>query len=420
MATWAETGHVSGQSSGLLQIASLELDSREIIGMTQESAVSPVGVPSTEWTEKPVGYLVHPVVDFLCLGGGSLIVLIPLLLFRPAEASVPVLAGISIAIANVINHPNFAHSYQIFYRNFRIKAFGQDYRPRLRARYVLAGIFVPIALIAFFAISIASGDAELLGFGANIMLFLVGWHYVKQGYGMIIVDSVLKRQFFTHSEKKVLLINSYAYGITYWVLANYIVSERNYWGLKFYMFPFPSFIVYAIVGIASVTTAIMLYTLARKWMTNKKNLPANGVIAYLMTLYMWLFLRLDPVVVFVIPAFHSLQYLVVVWRYKLKAERDRADAGERPRLMVRGLAVPSKAVLRFTVFILVGICLGYIGFWWIPLYLDSVVLYDRETFGATLFLFMFWIFINVHHYFLDNVMWRRENPDTGKYLFSHG
>jgi hypothetical protein len=30
---------------------------------------------------------------------------------------------------------------------------------------------------------------------------------------------------------------------------------------------------------------------------------------------------------------------------------------------------------------------------------------------------MFWIFINVHHYFLDNVMWRRENPDTGKYLF---
>ena len=34
-----------------------------------------------------------------------------------------------------------------------------------------------------------------------------------------------------------------------------------------------------------------------------------------------------------------------------------------------------------------------------------------------MFLFVFWIFINVHHYFLDNVMWRRENPDTKKYLF---
>ena len=388
--------------------------------MTQETALSPLGTASTEWTEKPVGYLFHPVVDFLCLGGGSLIVLIPLSLFPPEPASVAVLAGLSLAFANVINHPHFAHSYQIFYRNFGLKAFGQAYRPRLRARYVLAGIFVPIALIAFFAVSVASGDAELLGFGANIMLFLVGWHYVKQGYGMVIVDSVLKRQFFADSEKKVLLINSYACWISYWVLANYIISERNLWGLKYYMFPFPSIIVYAIVGIASVTTAIMLYTLARKWLTNGKSLPASGVVAYLTTLYMWLFLRLDPVALLVIPALHSLQYLVVVWRYQLNAERDHADAGERARLMARGLALPSKAVLRFTLFVVVGIALGFLGFWWAPLYLDSVVPYDRETFGGHMFLFMFWVFINVHHYFLDNVMWRRENPDTSKYLFSHG
>ena len=28
------------------------------------------------------------------------------------------------------------------------------------------------------------------------------------------------------------------------------------------------------------------------------------------------------------------------------------------------------------------------------------------------------LFINVHHYFLDSVMWRRENPDTRRFLFS--
>ena len=42
--------------------------------------------------------------------------------------------------------------------------------------------------------------------------------------------------------------------------------------------------------------------------------------------------------------------------------------------------------------------------------------YDRGIFGSQMFLFMFAIFINVHHYFLDNVMWRRENPDIAKYL----
>jgi hypothetical protein len=30
---------------------------------------------------------------------------------------------------------------------------------------------------------------------------------------------------------------------------------------------------------------------------------------------------------------------------------------------------------------------------------------------------MFYIFINVHHYFLDNVMWRRGNPDVQQYIF---
>ncbi len=388
--------------------------------MTHETAVSPVGTTSTERTERSGAYLFHPVVDFLCLGGGSLIVFIPLVLCTPPGASVPVLAGIMLAISNVINHPHFAHSYQIFYQNFGLKAFGQDYSARLRSRYVLAGIFVPIALIAFFAVCVASSDAELLGFGANIMLFLVGWHYVKQGYGMIIVDSVLKRRFFANSEKKVLLVNSYACWICYWVLANHIISERNFLGLKYYMFPFPSIIVYAIVGIASATTIIMLYTLAKKWLTENKSLPANGVVAYLTTLYMWLFLRLDPVALLIIPTLHSLQYLIVVWRYRLNADSDRADPGERLRLTARGLALPSKAVLRFTLFVLVGLALGFFGFWLVPLYLDSLVSYDRETFGGSMFFFMFWIFINVHHYFLDNVMWRRENPDTGKYLFSHG
>ena len=36
------------------------------------------------------------------------------------------------------------------------------------------------------------------------------------------------------------------------------------------------------------------------------------------------------------------------------------------------------------------------------------------VFGPTLFAFLFYIFINVHHYLLDNVMWGRGNPDIQK------
>ena len=80
---------------------------------------------------------------------------------------------------------------------------------------------------------------------------------------------------------------------------------------------------------------------------------------------------------------------------------------------------PSKASLRLAGFVGVGIILGVAGFWGLPRLSDMVVTYDTELFGATMFMFMFWIFINLHHYFLDNVIWRRENPETGKFLFAH-
>lgn len=30
---------------------------------------------------------------------------------------------------------------------------------------------------------------------------------------------------------------------------------------------------------------------------------------------------------------------------------------------------------------------------------------------------LFWVFINVHHYLLDTVMWRKGNPDVKRHLF---
>ena len=69
-------------------------------------------------------------------------------------------------------------------------------------------------------------------------------------------------------------------------------------------------------------------------------------------------------------------------------------------------------------FVLLGAILGVLGFWVIPIFLQVLVTYDADTFGTGMFLFIFFIFINVHHYFLDNVMWRRENPDMRRYLFN--
>ena len=76
------------------------------------------------------------------------------------------------------------------------------------------------------------------------------------------------------------------------------------------------------------------------------------------------------------------------------------------------------ALARLVRFVLIGGILGGVGFWIAPHVLDSVVGYDRAVFGATLFIFIGWTFINIHHYFIDSVIWRRDNAETRRYLLA--
>jgi hypothetical protein len=379
-----------------------------------DTSTAPVVVEASPRDKR---FLFNPVVDFLCLGGSSLF-LLPLLWVLPAADYRAPVATTMLLIAHLINHPHFAHSYQIFYRGFSAKAFRPDLGREMQARYIFAGIVVPALLVAFCAINIVRGDAQLLGLGGNAMGLFVGWHYVKQGYGMLMVDAVLKRKFFKDPEKKVFLVNSYLVWIYAWLKFNQIVSQQDLWGLKYYTFAFPPPVV-TIAGLAALVSGLLaLWVLVVRFRANG-GLPVNGVLAYAVSLYLWLlFVQINPLWLLVVPALHSLQYLVVVWRYELNYEKGREGALEAPSVALVERIFGSRYYASMALFVAAGLAIGYFGFWGAPKFLDAIVPYDKSVFGGTMFLFVFWIFINVHHYFLDNVMWRRENPDTRKYLFS--
>ncbi len=134
------------------------------------------------------------------------------------------------------------------------------------------------------------------------------------------------------------------------------------------------------------------------------------------TLYVWVgFARVNPLVYVVIPTFHSLQYLTVVWRYQLNAAS--AGGSRKPRLPTLDRVLSGSVWRRLSAFVLMGIVLGYLGLDGIPRFLDAILPYEKGILGPALFYFSFVIFINVHHYFLDNVMWRRGNPDVQQFLF---
>jgi hypothetical protein len=371
--------------------------------------------PARPAAERRRGYLFGPALDFLLLGGGSVLACVLILLLLPKGIPSAQQAVLVTVLMTVINQPHFAHSYQMFYRNYRDKAFG-TYARGLRIRYVFAGLVVPILLIAFLVGTAITGNVRALAFGANIMFLTVGWHYVKQGYGILIVDSVQKRQMFSDRAKWILRANGYACWAAAWLAANHEIAQPNsYIGLTYFSIPFPNFVYYAAIGIAVATSAAVAYVLAMRFREGKGALPWNGIVAYLTTLYLWvIFVRINPLFIAVIPSFHSLQYLAVVWRYQLNAGAKTNGgtgsflSGFWPTGVLPGLAM----------FIGIGMFLGFLGFMGLPRFLDAVFPYDKHLYGSSLFLFAFYIFINVHHYFLDNVMWRRGNPDVVQHIFS--
>lgn len=393
--------------------------------MAFREGVSGVGADATGTTAdgkaaRADRYLIGPIIDFICLGGGSLIFL-PIIFVLPLDPYKSSISQGMVFLAFLLNYPHFANSYQIFYRSFLRKAFSKEYQAALRARYVVAGLIVPAALGLFFAVSVSRSDALMLGSAVNIMILLVGWHYVKQGYGILMVDAVLKRTYFQDTDKRIFRLNAYIVWFLSWLYGNTAISQYEMLNVHYYTFETPTLVLALLGAVAAVTGVMTARTLVRCWRENGKALPYNGVFAYIASLYFWfLFFSwdIDPIWLIVVPALHSLQYLVVVWRYQLGVERDRPGA-DRPLISFLPQKFTGKQYhFNLGSFIVLGVILGAIGFWGIPILLQGLVAYDAATFGTSMFMFIFFIFINIHHYFLDNVIWRRENPDMQRYLFN--
>lgn len=370
------------------------------------SATRPIEMHQSTNEASNRAYLYSPLVDFLLLGGGSLIALMAIRLFLgDGEPAAATSLAATIALSNFINHPHFAHSYQIFYSDFRAKIRSADYPIELRIRYLAIGVYAPILIALYLAWTVWAGMPRLLGLAANAMFFLVGWHYVKQGYGMAMVDAALKKRFYSDVEKNWLLLNAYTTWIFSWIAINYFLgtTPKQYLGLEYFTIPVPAPLVFLAAACAATTALRLTHALRQR----KSNLAWNGLIAYGTSIYAWLLIR-DPIVLLWVPLFHSLQYLAVVWRFQLNKSRTT-------RTTLLGQEVGFRT--RIFAFAALGIVLGYVGFWLAPGWLNEVVPYDKNLFGPSLFFFLFWIFINVHHYLIDTVMWRKGNPDVARHIF---
>jgi hypothetical protein len=313
--------------------------------------------------------------------------------------------------AFVINDPHFAVTYILFYRDGLARAFGSAFSGTQRARYLLAGVVVPVALSVWAIAALSTHSAFALGLMIQLMFLLVGWHYVKQGFGVLIVLASRRGVRFAARERLAILAHCFAGWAYAWASPSDPGTEVEEKGVVYVTLAHPRWLEQA-THVVFLGTAVLLAAVLVRKRRREGRLPIlTPLTALLCSIWSWsIYSSIDPLVVYVIPALHSAQYLYFVWLLRRNEAREREGPpwfGPSARVRLGLLAASALA-------------LGWLLFHAAPSLLDDALVGRRARLtplGPTPYFAAIYTFVNLHHFFMDYVIWRRDNPEA-RYLVS--
>ncbi len=310
--------------------------------------------------------------------------------------------------AHLINDPHFSVTYLLFYEDFKARAFGSAFSRSLRARYLLAALVVPAALTLWAVAALVSDAAEQLGLLIELMFWLVGWHYVKQGFGVMIVLSSRRGVRFSTTERRIILSHCFAGWAYAWLNPHQPARLQQEKGVIYWAIERPHLLEMVALAVLVVTSVALVAVLVEKRRREGPLPLMTPLTALLCSVWCWLiFSSADPLVRYVVPALHSLQYLYFVGLLKHnEAEARTRDPHFEP---------PPRERLAVLAFFALG--LGWVLFHAAPQTLDAMfaappLIGHGVELGPTPYFAALYAIVNIHHYFMDNVIWRRDNPRT--------
>lgn len=349
-------------------------------------------------------------LEFLAVGGATFVLLPLAWLLRTTiglDSAELAVGFVMFHAAHFINDPHFSATYLLFYKDARQRAFGDAWSRPQRARYVLAGIVVPALLVGWAAWALIARSAQSLGWMVQLMFLLVGWHYAKQGFGVLTVLSARRGVRFTQSERNVVLGHCFAAWAFATANPSSAAGQFEQKGVVYWAPAHPRWLELSTGAAFAASTLALVFVLVRKW-RREGRVPIAPLLSFVVTIWLWtIFTSLDPLLRYVIPALHSIQYLYFVGLLT----RNEARAKEGPPSF--GPPVST----RITALAIGALVLGWILFRGAPSMLDATLASSvkSKALGDTPFFAAFFVIVNIHHYFMDNVIWRRENLET-RYL----
>ena len=330
--------------------------------------------------------IITPIIDFLCVGGLSVLLFVPLLLSGTELSFVTIGAVVWVQI--IINYAHFMASYRIVYR---------DRDTMMKHKW--ATIRVPLIMLGCLAIALVEVQQ-----GSRLMMiafFAVGsgylaWHYTGQTWGMMASFAHLRGMKFDRTE--------------YWLIRGglrILLCWHLAWFLKTTLSHPEGFLwIYQIASAATVLAAVMgLIGLAHMWRRTRQAPPFLTFVAWA-SIFVWYatIARWGLAGLFLVQLAHALQYLEFPVRIELNRAARETTRTPASHMLAYGGAIFGVSFL--VTFFVPGPALNATA---------SLLGAAPDSVAPVLISY----FIGIHHFFTDGVIWKIRNPEVQRELFAH-
>lgn len=331
--------------------------------------------------------VLSPVVDLLCVGGVSLLVLVPLLASGRDNLDFITLGALAWTQA-VLNYAHFMASYRIVYRD-----------REMILRHKWASIGVPLLMLAFLVLAVLevqAGSRLLLTVFFAVASGYLAWHYTGQVWGMMASYAHLEGVGFDRIER--LAIRSGLRILLAWHVVWFLKTA-----LRDAAVVEP---LYQVLGAGAVLAlALGAFGLWKMSVRTGRRPPGRVLVPWL-AIFVWYaaLARWGLPALFLVQMFHALQYL----EFPVRVEINRAVARTPGRVAARvaGYVAGLLAVTVVVLLVVPGPAMSVVA---------DLLGAGQESVVPILVLY----FINIHHYFTDGVIWKISNPEVRRELFAH-
>lgn len=384
--------------------------------------------------------VISPTLDFWLFGGASLLFFLVMCLAKVLGGENEVLQQrflqipVAFALLSLVcNHPHFLSSYKL--------AYGRGLRFIFQNPVSL--VIVPLGLVCFYFIGFRNYNVEIgesnlvvqmnqisegLGIGFNfgssltlgpeliglsiwLMYLTVGWHYSKQVFGVVLIQAAYANYTVSPFQKTLLKMNVSCIAIYQFLFmakamgkySGSAMKDPRFGGIELSKLVLPEWAFELAKGATGISLCLVIvFWFGRNWI-NQRAFPNLNILTPLVAFHIWWvpLLEMPEYYLVMIPFFHSLQYLPFVYRVE-----DHLYGQSKYKNLKMNLS-----------FLLIGIA-GFLFFEMIPLSIDKYF-ETSVNYSAWIFVTMFAVFINIHHFFIDSVIWKFHQPEIRGAFFKN-